>query len=38
MFVRRENFKQYLKFYPIVSTIIAINLIAFIINADSYYW
>jgi len=32
MFVRRENFKQYLKFYPIVATIIAINLIAFILT------
>lgn len=27
MFIRRENFKQYLKFYPIVSSIIALNLI-----------
>lgn len=32
MFIRRENFKQYIKLYPIVSSIIAINLIVFIIT------
>ncbi|MEK4427296.1 rhomboid family intramembrane serine protease [Solibacillus sp. FSL K6-1523] len=32
MFIRRENFKQYIKLYPIVSSIIAINFIVFIIT------
>lgn len=32
MFIRRENFKQFLKLYPVVSTIIAINFIVFIIT------
>ncbi|MEG0471765.1 MAG: rhomboid family intramembrane serine protease [Solibacillus sp.] len=32
MFIRRENFKQYIKLYPIVSAIIAINFIVFIIT------
>lgn len=33
MFVRRENFKQYIKFYPIVSTLLAINIIIFILTS-----
>ncbi|NLY80753.1 MAG: rhomboid family intramembrane serine protease [Lysinibacillus sp.] len=32
MFIRRENFKQYIKFYPVVSTIIAINIIVYILT------
>ena len=32
MFIRRENFKQYIKLYPVVSSIIAINFIVFIIT------
>ena len=32
MFIRRENFKQYLQLYPVVSAIIALNLIVFIIT------
>jgi len=32
MFIRRENFKQFLKLYPVVSTIIAINFIVYIIT------
>ena len=32
MFVRRENFRQYIKFYPVVSTIIALNLIVYILT------
>lgn len=32
MFIRRENFKQFLKLYPVVSAIIAINFIVFIIT------
>lgn len=27
MFVRRENFKQYISYYPVVSTLLAINII-----------
>lgn len=43
MFVRRENFKQYLKFYPVVSTLIAINLLFFFITmipiiGDQFYY
>lgn len=30
MFIRRENFNQYIKMYPIVSFIIAINIVVFI--------
>jgi rhomboid protease GluP len=33
MFVRRENFKQYIKFYPVVSTILAINIFVFILTS-----
>ena len=36
MFIRRENFKQFLKLYPVVSTIIAINFIVFIITLLPY--
>ncbi len=36
MFIRRENFKQFLKLYPVVSTIIAINFIIFIITMLPY--
>ena len=32
MFIRTENFKQYTKLYPIVSTLIALNLIAFLLK------
>ncbi|MEK4230962.1 rhomboid family intramembrane serine protease [Solibacillus sp. FSL H8-0538] len=32
MFIRRENFKQYIRLYPVVSTIITINIIVFIIT------
>ncbi|WP_042476954.1 rhomboid family intramembrane serine protease [Bacillus ndiopicus] len=32
MFIRRESFQQYIKMYPIVSTIIALNIIAYIIT------
>ncbi|RHW34891.1 rhomboid family intramembrane serine protease [Lysinibacillus yapensis] len=32
MFIRRENFRQFLKLYPVVSTIIAMNLVVYIIT------
>ena len=32
MFIRRENFKQFIKFYPVVSIIIAINLFFYILT------
>lgn len=32
MFIRRENFKQFIKLYPVVSTIIAINIVIYIIT------
>ncbi|MEO4054915.1 rhomboid family intramembrane serine protease [Solibacillus sp. CAU 1738] len=32
MFIRRESFSQYIKMYPVVSTIIAVNIIIFIIT------
>lgn len=32
MFIRRENFKQYITLYPVVSSIIAINLIVFVLT------
>ncbi|CAM5216519.1 Rhomboid protease GluP OS=Ureibacillus acetophenoni OX=614649 GN=SAMN05877842_111142 PE=3 SV=1 [Ureibacillus acetophenoni] len=35
MFIRRENFKQFIKFYPVVSFIIAINLIIYILTIPS---
>nr|WP_106781590.1 rhomboid family intramembrane serine protease [Lysinibacillus timonensis] len=35
MFIRRENFKQYIRLYPVVSTIIAINLIIYILTIPS---
>lgn len=31
MFIRRENFKQYIKLYPIVSLLIGINVIIFLL-------
>jgi len=32
MFSRTENFKQYTKYYPVVSTLIAINLVLYVIT------
>lgn len=32
MFIRRENFKQYITLYPIVSSIIALNLIIYLLT------
>lgn len=32
MFSRTENFKQYTKYYPIVSTLIAINLTLYVLS------
>ncbi|GAB0170443.1 rhomboid family intramembrane serine protease [Lysinibacillus sp. CTST325] len=32
MFSRTENFKQYTKYYPIVSTLIAVNLIVYVLT------
>jgi rhomboid protease GluP len=32
MFIRRESFKQFVKLYPVVTTIIAINFIIYIIT------
>lgn len=32
MFIRRENFKQFLKLYPIVSSIIGINFVIYILT------
>lgn len=32
MFIRRESFQQYIKMYPVVSTIIALNIIAYIVT------
>lgn len=32
MFIRRENFKQYIKLYPVVSSIIAINILAYVLT------
>ena len=32
MFIRRESFSEYLKFYPVVSTLIAINLLVHILT------
>ena len=32
MFIRRENFKQYITLYPVVSSIIAINFIVFLLT------
>ncbi len=32
MFIRRENFKQYISFYPVVSTLLAINIIVYFIT------
>jgi len=32
MFIRRENFKQYIRLYPVVSSLIAINLIVYLLT------
>lgn len=32
MFIRRENFKQYITLYPVVSSIIAINLVVYVLT------
>lgn len=32
MFIRTENFKQYTKLYPVVSTLIGLNLIVFLLT------
>lgn len=32
MFIRRESFQQYIKMYPVVSTIIALNIIAHLVT------
>lgn len=32
MFIRRENFKQYIKFYPTVSFLIAMNFLIFLLS------
>ena len=32
MFIRNENFKQYINAYPVVSILIAINLVVYIIR------
>ncbi len=32
MFIRRENFKQFIKFYPVVSFIIGLNFIVYILT------
>lgn len=33
MFIRRENFKQYIKFYPVVSTLLVLNIFIFILTS-----
>ena len=43
MFIRRENFKQYISLYPVVSTLLAINLIVYLITlipglGDEVFW
>ena len=32
MFIRRENFKQYISYYPVVSTLLAINIVVYLIT------
>lgn len=32
MFIRRENFKQYISYYPVVSALLAINIIVYFIT------
>ncbi len=32
MFIRRENFKQYISYYPVVSTLLAINIIVYLVT------
>ena len=38
MFSRTENFSQYIKFYPVVSTIIALNVIIHLLIISSSPW
>ena len=43
MFIRRENFKQYISYYPVVSTLLAINIIVYFITiipgiGDQVFW
>jgi len=43
MFIRRENFKQYISYYPVVSTLLAINIIVYLITlipgfGDEVFW
>lgn len=33
MFIRRENFKQYVKSYPVVSTLLTLNILIFIVTS-----
>ncbi|WP_107839634.1 rhomboid family intramembrane serine protease [Metasolibacillus meyeri] len=32
MFIRRESFQQYIKMYPVVSTIIALNIVVYLLT------
>lgn len=32
MFIRRENFRQFLKFYPVVSSLIGLNIIVYVLT------
>ena len=32
MFIRTESFKQYLRMYPVVSTLIALNLLVYVLT------
>lgn len=32
MFIRRENFRQFLKFYPIVSSLIGLNILVYVLT------
>ena len=32
MFIRRENFKQYVTLYPVITTLLAINIIVYFIT------
>ena len=43
MFIRRESFKQYISYYPVVSTLLAINIIVYFITlipgiGDEIFW
>ena len=37
MFSRTENFQQYIKFYPVVSTIIALNVIIHVLPSFRFW-